>query len=136
VGRVLTWHGNRENPLFVVGSSGVEMALAAHWGTTPRRFAHPGDAGPIIAVCGSFSPVTAAQIRWAAENGFDDVPDVASAVRSLRGGRSVVVHSRDMKPEQKIGPTLGKMLREVIEATKVGRAIIAGGDTSGAVARE
>src|SRR5439155_5918341 len=48
---------------FVVGSSGVNAALAAHWnktGTaTSRAFAPAGDAGPVVAVCGSCSPVTA-----------------------------------------------------------------------------
>jgi uncharacterized protein YgbK (DUF1537 family) len=134
VGRLLT------RCPFVVGSSGVNMALGRYWsetGTaTPQAAGRAGDVGPVVAICGSCSPVTDRQIRWATEHGFDDAADVASAVRSLRGGRSVVIHSRRMKAGEPIGPTLGRMLREVIEQAKVRRAIVAGGDTSGAVARE
>ena len=134
VGRLIA-----DSPL-IVGSSGVNAALAAHWQekgpAKPQAFAGAGDAGPIVAVCGSCSPVTAKQIAWALEHDFDDAPDVASAVRSLKGGRSVVIHSQRMNASQKIGSTLGRMLREVIESAKVRRVIVAGGDTAGAVARE
>lgn len=63
-------------PLFAVGSQGIEYSLVAHWRkqgwipATDRN--HP--AGPVeqmLAVSGSVSPVTALQIDWAAENGFE-----------------------------------------------------------------
>ncbi|WP_102225913.1 four-carbon acid sugar kinase family protein [Acidimangrovimonas sediminis] len=70
----LIWR-NRDRMGVVIGSQGVEYALTAHWraeGLIPE-VPMPGGAGRvdrIVAVSGSVSPVTAAQIEWSAENGF------------------------------------------------------------------
>lgn len=65
----------QEEPLFCVGSSGVEYALAAHW----RRAGTQGVGTPkwdpvqperIAVVSGSCSPVTARQIECAEAEGF------------------------------------------------------------------
>src|SRR5262249_54801851 len=126
--------------LFVVGSSSIEAALAANASDGPARIARPPNAGPIVAVCGSRSPVTDAQIRWAVGNGFVEVSDLnngaAPAVSAIRSGKSVVIHSRDVDrgARASIGPTLGTTLRDVLSSTKVRRVTVAGGDTSGAVA--
>jgi uncharacterized protein YgbK (DUF1537 family) len=73
----LLWEFGAEGapPLFAVGSSAVEMALAAYWLERgwigePRRFAAPGAKGPIAVVSGSCSPVTQRQIDAALEAGF------------------------------------------------------------------
>ena len=63
IGSLLARRAATNHPLFVVGSSGVESALCAHWVETGNvrgtaKFPRPGHAGPIIAVCGSCSPVT------------------------------------------------------------------------------
>jgi uncharacterized protein YgbK (DUF1537 family) len=143
-----------ERSPFVVGSSGVESALAEFWResgiiTGPTRFPAPSTAGPIVAACGSCSPVTAGQIRCAIQHGFVEVAAlegaqaVRHAVDGIRDGKSVVIHTGmgdankrlDRSAAEAIGPSLGDALRRIIEATRVRRAIVAGGDTSGQVAR-
>jgi len=125
---------------FVVGSSGVEAAVIGYWRTGLRTFASVTSAGPILAVCGSCSPVTAGQMDWALANGFTEVPFASeTAVRdctaALDTGRSVVLHSRDARTDHDIGAMLGRVTREVLSATRVRRLLVAGGDTSGQVAR-
>jgi uncharacterized protein YgbK (DUF1537 family) len=111
--------GNRANPhhpLFVVGSSCVEYALAAWWrqsGTLKRRppkfSLQPAPA--LAVVSGSCSPVTDRQIRRALEAGFAEIaldtaalvhPDTRSseldrvlhaAAAPLSAQRSVVLHT-------------------------------------------
>jgi uncharacterized protein YgbK (DUF1537 family) len=147
-----------DEPLFVVGSSGVEAALCAHWQRTGRiagaaRFEALCSVGPIVAVCGSCSPVTARQIQWAVEQGFAEIAinplqvdqrkAIASAIDALGLGRSVVIHTG--KPDAKlsdllggaselIGVQLGLLVRQVLEEARPKRVIIAGGDTSGQIA--
>ena len=76
----LMWNqANRGMPLFVVGSSGVEYALTAHWKATgelaePPEFEDAGGVDQVLAVSGSCSPVTDGQIGRAIEHGFVDVP--------------------------------------------------------------
>ncbi|MBL4918680.1 four-carbon acid sugar kinase family protein [Szabonella alba] len=70
----LIWQARGDCP-FVAGSQGVEYALIRHWqdeGLIAPQQSAPGigRAKATIVVSGSVSPVTAAQIRWAAENGF------------------------------------------------------------------
>jgi 3-oxoisoapionate kinase len=107
LGRLL-WEG--EAPTFAVGSSGVEYALTAHWteqGALPAVPPCPGF-GPVsqaLVVCGSCSPVTAAQVAVARDNGFAEValhPEdwidegrgaAGQAFALLSAGRSVVVHA-------------------------------------------
>jgi uncharacterized protein YgbK (DUF1537 family) len=140
VGRLIEQRADRAKPLFAIGSSGVSAALAAHWietgVTSPVRFPPAGDAGPIVAVCGSMSPVTAAQVQWALANGFIDADELEDPIAEVRSGKSIVMHSRNMAVPCGIGPTLGRVLRQILGATRVKRVIVAGGDTSGAVARE
>lgn len=160
VGTVLT-AGDRR---FVVGSSGVESALCAVWQrdgviTKPAALPLPGDAGPIIAVCGSCSPVTAKQIEFARANDFAEVvlspqalatgainSAIANAValvtHGLESGRSVVLHTAaDHRVEHtsaddtRLGESLGHALRLSLERTPTRRVVIAGGDTSGHIAR-
>jgi uncharacterized protein YgbK (DUF1537 family) len=73
-GRLL-WEQASVQPLFCVGSSGVEYALVSHWRTAGQEQVGPRawTAEPvkqIIAVSGSCSPVTAAQIDAAGTDGF------------------------------------------------------------------
>jgi 3-oxoisoapionate kinase len=122
---------------FVVGSSGVESALLAHWRSEPKTFAPVEPAGPILAVCGSCSPVSARQVDWALGHGFTEVPLGATnargdAICALRNRRSVVLHTRRGQPA---GDALGAVVRDVLEATQTRRVLVAGGDTSGQVAR-
>ncbi|MFN3274790.1 MAG: four-carbon acid sugar kinase family protein [Paracoccus sp. (in: a-proteobacteria)] len=70
----LIWQ-NRDRMGLVAGSQGVEYALVRHWQETGEIAVvpPPGSAGAvaqIAAVSGSVSPVTAAQLDWAGQNGF------------------------------------------------------------------
>ena len=73
-GQLLHEHSQLK-PTFVVGSSGVEYALADYLtkeGTLPL-VQPPAARGPVdrtIAICGSCSPTTDKQIEWAKANGF------------------------------------------------------------------
>src|SRR5262249_37258401 len=73
-------------------------------------------------------------IRWALANGFVEASDAMAAWKALYEKKSVVIHSQRMNSESGIGPALGQMLRNVIGNEPVRRVIVAGGDTSGAVA--
>ena len=78
VGRLIWQHGQRA-PHFVIGSSGVEYALAAHWRSTgvidnkPAVFPAIKPVKQLLVVSGSASPMTASQIEWAGKNGFECV---------------------------------------------------------------
>ncbi|MCB1332649.1 MAG: four-carbon acid sugar kinase family protein [Roseivivax sp.] len=80
----LIWE-HRDGPRFAVGSQGIEYALVAHWrntGALPVTDLSAG-AGPVarlLAVSGSVSPTTAAQIAWAEANGFAVIALDAAAV--------------------------------------------------------
>lgn len=163
-------------PLFSVGSSGIEAALGAHWNATGRlqpakRWAQVAASSPLIVASGSCSPVTKRQIAHAVAAGFVEIPlvgwprissstaerakvnlhdpdttpehaeinarrreAIASAVAHLREGRSVIVHTgevRDMAlPAATVGTGLGSIVRSLVSQTGVRRIVIAGGDTS------
>jgi 3-oxoisoapionate kinase len=163
IGSLLAKRAASDHPLFVVGSSGVESALCAHWVETEKvsglvQFPQPVHAGPMIAVCGSCSPVTAGQIRWAIAHDFVEVAvipaelsenpsrtrnrAVASAVAAIQKNKSVCIHTGGAQipgPAAKdlpaIGTSLGQILGRVLQEAPVRRVVVAGGDTSSQVAR-
>jgi 3-oxoisoapionate kinase len=112
VGRLLD-DASRDQPLFVVGSSGVQYALTQTWRSTAdtRRFDACGPAGPVLVVSASASALTAMQIDAALAAGFaelaldaralvdadraDAAIDelAAAAARHLAQGRSVILHT-------------------------------------------
>jgi uncharacterized protein YgbK (DUF1537 family) len=116
VGMLLEHMAGNAPPLFVLGSSGVEYALVAHWsaqGKLPTEVSMPS-AGPVerlLVVSGSCSPVTAAQIAAARAAGFAEVAldpvalitegvdgaeaqgAAESVIEYLEAGHSVIVHS-------------------------------------------
>lgn len=140
-------------PAFIVGSSGVESALCAHWReigvlTENSSSAAREPARPVLVASGSCSPVSTAQVRWAVENGFGDVRVTADAscaasaateaARMLEARRSVVVHTAgghdSSSPDQRLGIVVGNVVRQALEHQRAPRVVVAGGDTSGAVA--
>lgn len=157
VGRVLLAHqGARFR--FAVGSSGVTRAMILAWqaaGIAPPRGPLPG-AGAVdrlLVMSGSCSPMTAAQIATAREQGFATVQaDVAAlvsgssaeedrlveaAVALLDGNGRVVVHSAEgplsadvPAAGAAIGAALGRVSRDVVRRTGLRRLLFAGGDTS------
>ncbi|MBR0876004.1 uncharacterized protein YgbK (DUF1537 family) [Bradyrhizobium japonicum] len=90
----LIWEYRGER-LFVAGSQGVEQALVAYWrsaGLIPDSKPDLRLAGVerIACVSGSCSPVTAAQIAHAADNGFDvERLDAARAVDAAEWTREI-----------------------------------------------
>ena len=113
----LIWQDAQREPHFAVGSSGVEYALTAHWraaGLIPAQSSKLPPASPVpqlLVMSGSASPMTAQQIAWAADHGFDTIRAPAEelvqsarvtgaygrlfekALASLASGRSVVICS-------------------------------------------
>jgi uncharacterized protein YgbK (DUF1537 family) len=116
VGRLI-WQQAQRAQHFAIGSSGVEYALTAHWrasGVIPAARATFPAVSPVkqlLVVSGSASPMTASQMQWAAEHGFDcirapteDLCRPGARVTASRGlfertlaslsaGNSVVVYS-------------------------------------------
>ena len=95
----LVWQ-RRGSGLFSASSSGLCYALAAHWrdaGRLPKEVTLPAAAGVarIAAVSGSCSPVTAAQIAWARDNGF--------AVERLDLPRALAAPTRSAEIERVVG---------------------------------
>ena len=158
-GRWLEMQITKEDVLFSVGGSSVEMALGSYWNqqavlTSVTEWPHPGKAVPLLVVSGSCSPVTAAQITYAKANGFaeliidaikicdDDVIDVGTVkklIELLRQQKNVIVHTGEKQLQnfssKKLGTALGTIAKEAAEKAGVKRIVIAGGDTSSYAAR-
>jgi uncharacterized protein YgbK (DUF1537 family) len=190
IGWLIDAYASRDRPLFSVGSSDVEVALAAHWTAdgrlvpqgrtegTENPWSDPGESKPLLVASGSCSPVTEKQIEWALGQGFGEVAlDTAAlaveenverveqeatvaAVALLNARRGVIVHTSKGNQDARIGATaevfarrgldtiaartlggrlfgsaLGRVMREVLKQTGARRLSVAGGDTSGYVAR-
>ncbi|OUJ75441.1 four-carbon acid sugar kinase family protein [Hymenobacter crusticola] len=164
IGETLDYYA-ADQPLFSVGSSGVEMALGKFWAqqgalAPVTAWPTPSVVDPLLVISGSCSPVTAGQVAWAKENGFAEVvlnaqelarrPEKAldlcdykqAAIDYMEQGQSVVVHTNggtaraeENLSSQKLGTALGLIARAVAQHTKVQRVVVAGGDTSSYAAR-
>ena len=144
-GRII-WSRSGRQPLFVVGSSGVEYALTTHWQQTkqiaePVPFVPPGPVDRAIIVSGSASPVTAGQIEWALAHGFRGIrldstnlvdPDQAdsermevirTALRALSRGESVVVYSANGPDDPAIKATAQRLDRLGLDPSETGSLI-------------
>lgn len=117
----------KEKTLFTVGSSGIEMALGLAWNEEniiqhTNDFNHPGKAAPLLVISGSCSPVTAGQIEYALENGFEgialeskvmhhdhqeqSIADVANAIiKNLKAGKNTVLHTSIGTNDSRIAAT-------------------------------
>lgn len=151
LGALFDAHASASRPLFSVGSSGIEMALGAHWALDARAtWPHPGPAAPLLVISGSCSPVTAGQIDWALAHdftgiAFDPMADLAAptaaVVAALRASRNTLIYTSRGAPQgpalapQQLGHALGQLARDAIAQTGVKRLLVAGGDTSSYAAR-
>ena len=127
VGRLL-WQQSRERPLFVVGSSGVELALARYLQSTGAITALPEIVPPepvdrLVVMSGSAAPDTADQIQYAIDNGYAAIrlnaprlvdPETAQpereqvvnqALDALHAGRSIILYSARGPDDPAIGAT-------------------------------
>lgn len=87
----LIWDAAGADGHLAIGSQGVEYALVANWqksGLIPPHEPAPsfGKVDQVIAISGSVSPTTAAQIARAEEDGFVVIPLDAAAL--IKGGDS------------------------------------------------
>ncbi len=142
---------------FVVGSSGVEYALmAALEKTQALGFPAVAPAHQMLVISGSVSPTTQRQIECAAANGFVAIaadaealagkyiaPVLAGAREALSQGRSVLIYSASGPASDKgkalqaivdgretLAKSLGQIARDLVQTFRLGRLVIAGGDTS------
>lgn len=129
-------------------------------------FTPPGIVDRIAVVSGSCSPTTERQIRHAVDNGFEDIAldaarlageeretavseAILAGLAGLRAGRSVILYTAlgpqtdlgtriDDAPDgrHRIGESLGRIQRALIEQAGLTRAVIAGGDTSSHALRQ
>lgn len=114
LGAVLEYSKASDKPLFSVGSSGVEHALADFWQQEAVLGKEPewetvDQVNPLLVLCGSVSPITAGQIGYALEKGFAEVaidPNflkerlqdavnhyTEQVLKYIQLGKSVVVHT-------------------------------------------
>ena len=117
VGRILDGYAKAVGPIFTIGSSGVEYALTQWWrelGTLPeiqRSYDYIAPVDHILAVSGSASPLSSAQIDKAIAAGFAELAidakaligedsrqqatqDIVDRAVALLGeGRSVIMHT-------------------------------------------
>jgi 3-oxoisoapionate kinase len=164
-GKLIDEFASTKRPLFSIGSSGVETALAALWGRKNIVLPRAGSVKQILVGSGSCSPVTLGQINWAMKNGFAGVPlntsllaspktrdpviqnAATTATKLLSAGRSVILYTGKTGKDKSIvkkskglgshilGAVFGRILREVLAHNPVQRVCIAGGDTSSFAAR-
>lgn len=149
----------KDEVLFSVGGSSVELALGSYWNQQQvlipvTQWAYAGKVSPLLVVSGSCSPVTAAQIAYAKSVGFEEV--IIDALKICIDGiidevivnkinglleqqKNVIVHTGDKQAEnlssEKLGTALGTIAKEAAEKSVVKRIVIAGGDTSSYAAR-
>jgi uncharacterized protein YgbK (DUF1537 family) len=143
------------HPRAVIGSSGVEYALAAAE-LRPLVFAPRGGETPLptLVVVGSRAPATAAQTKGALEAGFHGVcvdPSelITAPGRSLAAareaagvlarGEDAIVYLNDSGASPvdgvELGRALGSLAAAIADQIRIQRLVVAGGDTSGLVAR-
>jgi 3-oxoisoapionate kinase len=139
----------RAGPMLAVGPSSVAQALAAAnkdergfaASTTPARCD-----GPILALVGSLSPVTRAQVKAASKYRQVEVdparllnePGYADAIRQrslhLLASKNVMLVTEPVRHQPKQADhaaiATGALLRAILSDATVSRLIVAGGDTS------
>ena len=143
IGSLIDSLASRKRPLFSVGSSGIEMALASVWtvGDDVRNLKlksksmRPVTSSPakqLLVGSGSCSPVTSGQIAWALKHGFAEVSlapmklvnrttankemlrAAAEATKHLQAGRSVIVHTTRDGSDKRIVAKLKGRTAEVL----------------------
>jgi uncharacterized protein YgbK (DUF1537 family) len=134
IGYVLAEEAKRRAPVFVVGGSGVEYALTQFWcesggfAETAGRFDTIQRVDRLLAVSGSASKLTAAQIEAALQAGFAEIPVIARdvlhedtwreavgalarrAAALLAQGRSVLLHTARGPDDPRIGEMLDALV--------------------------
>lgn len=133
IAKLLNQYAAASEPLFSVGSSGIEMALGKYW--TDQGLAKPkqqwqaaGKAAGMLVVSGSCSPVTAQQIEYAEAHGFAAIAiDTAAmanstlievetyihqAVELMQKGIPVIVHTSLGSNDHRIEDTYHAFIKQ------------------------
>jgi uncharacterized protein YgbK (DUF1537 family) len=108
-----------------------------------------GHAAQFAVVSGSVSPISAAQIAHARDQGFaairldvtapDEADALAQAKAALSQGRPPLIYTAEgpsdmvAADQARIGQMLGRLLRALIQEAGLRRVAVSGGDTSGRV---
>jgi 3-oxoisoapionate kinase len=150
IGGLMDEYASTKRPLFSIGSSGIETALAAFWsvGDDVRRLklkpeslslVTSSPAEHILVGSGSCSPVTEKQIAWAMKNGFTEVALDADALASkesekeirrateaaaklLQAGRSVMVHTTRNGSDKRVAAKLKSNTAKIL-GTALGKIL-------------
>jgi uncharacterized protein YgbK (DUF1537 family) len=151
IGGLIDEFASAKRPLFSVGSSGVETALAAYWqrrtgvapvsnlGRLKLRQARRLSYTQLLIGSGSCSSVMEKQITWSLKHGFTEVALNANAVASkesekeirrateataifLQTGRSVIVHTTRSRSDKRIAAKL-KNNTAMILGTALGKIL-------------
>lgn len=149
----------QDEPLFSVGSSGIEMALGSYWNNAGKLQATASwpaikSVNPLLVASGSCSPVTAAQIDYAKSKGFEEIildankicetgiveeSSIENIHQILLRKKDVIVHTGKKNEKnlssEVLGKVLGTIAKKAVENANVKRVVIAGGDTSSYAAR-
>ncbi|MCU7548847.1 four-carbon acid sugar kinase family protein [Chitinophagaceae bacterium LB-8] len=156
IGQLIDAYAENGKTLFSVGSSGIEMAIGAYWQEQEivhpqKSWPDPGNAGPLLVISGSCSPVTAGQITWAVANGFVEVPvtitalsgengnelslscDLEAVISYLQKGRSVIVHTSRGADDERIIQTAALCAQIEMDKSETARLL---GTFLGRIARE
>jgi len=143
-------------PIFAVGSSGFEYAMARYWQSAgivskPDPIAPAGPADRLVVVSGSAADKTAEQIQCAIDHGFEGIrlstdrlidpksgPEERNRVirlsqEALRGGKSVILFSTIGPADPAIQKTRDTMKSLGIDANEVGKHL---GRQQGLILRE
>lgn len=138
-------------PMLVVGPSSVAQALAGtallgDTGAADSAVPLPKPGGPVLALVGSLSPVTRAQVE--AATGYARIAvdparllgeaghaaELADEARRLLGqGDVMLVTDRPAGAPgdtAKVAAATGELLRAIVAEAAIGRLVVAGGDTS------
>jgi uncharacterized protein YgbK (DUF1537 family) len=139
----LIWSLRGEQPVFAVGSSGIEYALTTHWQETgwlrpPEALASPGEVERLLVITGSAAPQTHMQINWALEQGFHGIRldssglidparaedarirAITEAEAALADGRNVVIYSTLGPDDPAIEETRAQMHRLGFDPSSIG----------------
>jgi uncharacterized protein YgbK (DUF1537 family) len=145
-------------PLFVVGSSSIEIALANYYTknniwNTKANWPTIKPMHPLLVVNGSCAAITHNQIKFALQNGFDeiimdtallnynfdDTIIVEKIIALVQQQKRIIIHTGFKKKEninaEKLGTIFGAIVKKVHQVVALKRVVFAGGDTSSFAAR-
>ena len=134
IGELIDAQARRGQPLFSVGSSGIEMALGAFWNRGSKKISNLPQVSAVnqlLVGSGSCSPVTLRQIKSALANGFSEVAldvnavaagsseaviatTISKTAKLLKSGRSVIVHTTRRSSDRKFAAKLKDRSAEIL----------------------